>query len=168
MASCLRTGTGSTLVAVASCLTGRRITRPGGPAHPEPCWTPPPRPTAVCCASLKMTMMATIAHHVETEAHAGTQAKTSRSCRCGPSAWSRSAMATWKVKGSATQRNSTAGDRPRPTLMHIRPTRTATHLQPCRHRSRTCPGRCLTRTASGSVQGPIRNGGYWSVVSTNA
>lgn len=35
MASRLRTGTGSTLVAVASCLTGRRITRPGDRHTPE-------------------------------------------------------------------------------------------------------------------------------------
>ena len=44
-------------------------------------------------------------------AAAGTPARTSRSCRCGPSGWSRSATTTWRAPASGTRRSSSAGAR---------------------------------------------------------
>ena len=45
---------------------------------------------------------------------AGTPARTSRSCRCGPSSSSRCATTTWRVPGSGTRPSSTAGARTGP------------------------------------------------------
>ena len=42
-------------------------------------------------------------------AAAGTPTRTCRSCRCGPSACSRSATTTWRARASATRRSSCAG-----------------------------------------------------------
>ena len=69
------------------------------------------------------------ARHAETRARAGTQARTSRSCRCDPSGWSRSATTTWKANGSATPPNSTAGA---PTATHAH---APTHNSTSRSRS---------------------------------
>ena len=44
-------------------------------------------------------------------AAAGIPASRSRSCRCGPSACSRSATTTWRARASATRRSSSAGGR---------------------------------------------------------
>ena len=49
------------------------------------------------------------ARRAGTRARGGTRARTCRSSRCGPSGSSRSATTTWRAKGSATQRSSTAG-----------------------------------------------------------
>src|ERR1700744_80188 len=55
------------------------------------------------------------ARRVRMNSPAGTPARTFRSCRCDPNGWSKSVTITWKVKDSATQRNSTVGG---PTASH--------------------------------------------------
>ena len=47
----------------------------------------------------------------------GTRRRTSRSCRCGPSAWSRCGTTTWKATGSGTRASSSGGD---PTAIRVR------------------------------------------------
>ena len=51
------------------------------------------------------------APRARTRPAAGTRARTCRSCRCGPNAWSRFATTTWRATGSATPRSSCAGGR---------------------------------------------------------
>ena len=59
-------------------------------------------------------------------------ARTSRSCRCGPSGSSRSATTTWRARASGTRRSSCAGARPRAGVLRIRAARPARAVRPRR------------------------------------
>ena len=71
-----------------------------------------------------------------TKARAGTPARTSRSCRCDPSGWSRCATTTWKATVPPHRPIQPLAARPRAALLHLRTTRAAGHVQPRRHRAR--------------------------------